>query len=169
MKTIVLPGFSEHNKDWAIEMSKRMNLEHQVIVHEWLHWTRQAQKFSLNYELRKIEQEIGKEKINIVAKSVGVYVALNLIPKISSQINKVILCGIASAANEDRKNLIETLVSKVPYERILCVQNIHDKYVSFKDAEKFYHLAEPKLKVVSKPRSDHEYPYPEDFREFLLS
>jgi predicted alpha/beta hydrolase family esterase len=167
MNTIILPGYSVHNRDWAEEMKSLMGLDHEVIVHCWKHWM--SGSFSLKRELEKIKEEIGDEKINIIAKSVGVFVALNLIPKISSQVNKIILCGIASVANEDRKALVESMLSMVSVENILCIQNENDKFVKFSDAEKFYHSVEPKLKVVSKPRSDHNYPYPEDIKEFLSS
>jgi predicted alpha/beta hydrolase family esterase len=165
MKTIILPGYSKHNCDWAEEMVLDMDLVHEVVVHNWKHW--EKGNFSLKQELERILEEVGDGKINIIAKSVGVYVALNLIPKILHKVNKVILCGIASAVGEDRKGLLKTFVSSIPVENILCIQNEKDKYVTFADAEKFYHSVEPKIKVISKPRSDHDYPYPGDFKKFL--
>lgn len=165
MLTIILPGYSEHNRNWAEEVAYQMNLGHKVIVHNWKHWV--SGSFSLKREIESIIEEIGSERINIIAKSVGVYVALKLIPKIAPQIKKVILCGIASVANEDRKELIDTVLSKIPIKNILCIQNESDKYVTFKEALNFYHSIEPKLNVISKPRNDHSYPYPTDFKIFL--
>ncbi|KKQ98725.1 MAG: hypothetical protein UT24_C0001G0006 [Candidatus Woesebacteria bacterium GW2011_GWB1_39_12] len=181
MKTIILPGYSLHNKEWAEEVAEDLTAKGlQTTVHYWRHWRDESLSLSLRFELEKITEEIGKEKINphnqkvgvgvnIIAKSVGVYVALNLIPNIASQINKVFFCGIASVGGEDRKGLVKTVLSKIPIENILCIQNESDKFVTFDEAEKFYHSVDPKIKVVSKPRSDHNYPYPEDFRKFLLS
>lgn len=165
MKTIILPGYSKHNRDWAEKMALDMDLAHEVVVHNWKHWY--GVSFSLKQEIERILKGIRDGKINIIAKSVGVFVALNLIPKISHQVNKVILCGIASVAGEDRKELVNTLLSKIPLENILCIQNENDKYVTFAEAEKFYHSVDPKIKVISKPRSDHDYPYPGDFKKFL--
>ena len=184
MKTIILPGYSEHNRVWAEEIAEKLTANGlQTTVHYWRHWPSTSPSatssgssdsgsssgsFSLKYEIKKILEEVGKEeKINIIAKSVGVYVALNLIPRITSQVKKVILCGIASVAGEDRKGLVKTVLSKIPTENILCIQNENDKFVPFVEAEKFYHSVEPKLKVISKPRSDHHYPYLEDFQNFL--
>lgn len=180
IKTIILPGYSEHNREWAEGIAKELSANGlQTTVHNWLHWKstqvelnitsgEQAKAgMSLREEIERIEIEIEEETVNIIAKSVGVYVALNLIPKIHKQINKVILCGIASVASDDRRDLVTTLTVKIPVANILCIQNEHDKYVSFADAEKFYHSIEPGLKVVSKPRSDHDYPYPKDFENFL--
>ena len=165
MKTIILPGYSPHNKDWAEDIKAQMDLEHEVIVHNWKHWT--SGSFLLKYELEGIIKEVGSEKVNILAKSVGVHVAMNLILKIPSQVNKVIFCGIASIEGDERRSLLQAVLSKIQPDHILCIQNEKDKFVVFEDAEAFYHSVEPRLKVISKPRSDHEYPYPEDFRKFL--
>src|SRR3989344_5208134 len=167
MKTVILPGFSEHNREWAEEIAGKLKDEGlPTIAHAWRHWTEEV-SFSVKREIEGIVQEIGKEEVNIIAKSVGVMVALELIPRISSQVNKVILCGIASVVNEDRQDLLKVVLSKIPIENILCIQNENDKYVPIPEAEKFYHSVDPNLKVISKPRSDHDYPYPIDFEKFL--
>jgi len=169
MKTVILPGYSKnHNEVWAEEIKNNMRLGHEILVHKWRHWT-EDKSFSLKFELDKIKDEIGDEKVNILAKSVGVLVALKLIPKIFSQVKRVILCGIASVDSEDRKDLLKAVLAKVNVKDILCIQNKKDEFVPFSQAEKFYHLVEPRLKVISKPRSDHYYPYPEDFERFFLS
>lgn len=165
MKTIILPGYSPHNKEWAEEMRNQMDLGHKAIVHNWKHWT--SGSFSLKRELGKIKEEIGDEKVNILAKSVGVFVAMNLVLEIASRVGKVILCGIASVSGDDKKDLLRNVLSKVPVDNILCIQNENDRFVKYSDAEKFYHSVEPKLIVVSKPRSDHNYPYPSDFQKFF--
>jgi predicted alpha/beta hydrolase family esterase len=164
MLTIILAGYSAKNKDWAEEMVQKMNLK-DVKVHEWRHWS--GGSFNINYELGEIKKKIKEDRVNIIAKSVGVFVALSLIPDISSQINKVILCGIASVAKEDRKNLLENVVKSIPVDNILCIQNENDKFVKYKDAKAFYHSVDKSIKVISKPRSDHSYPYPGEFKKFL--
>lgn len=186
MKTIILPGYSEHNRIWAEKVAERLNAKSlPSMVHAWRHWKNpklvndskylvnklveiKGFSFSIKNEIERIIKEIGNENdIGIIAKSVGVMVALTLIPKISGKVSKVILCGIASVFDENRKELLKDVLKTVPVESILCIQNEKDKFVPFPDAEKFYHSVEPKLKVISKPRSDHEYPYFEDFLDFL--
>jgi len=168
MLTIVLPGYSLHNKEWAYEVKKNLEPDCKVLVHEWRHWEKPSLSLSLRYEVDRIKTEIKTEKVNIIAKSVGVAVAMELIPKISSQIERVILCGIASVDGKERKASLKNTLMVLPVERILCIQNEYDKFVIYKDAGKFYHSVEPKIKVISKPRSDHNYPYFEDFKKFLL-
>lgn len=181
MKTLILPGYSEHNREWAEDIAKTLSVNNlPTIVHNWLHW-RSTQidlnitsgkvaklGMSLRKELVRIREEIGNDKVNIIAKSVGVYVCLNLVPKISRQVNKVILCGIANVASDDKRDLVNTLTSRISLEKILCIQNENDKYVPYAAAEKFYHSVNLGLKVISKPRSDHAYPYAEEFEKFLV-
>jgi predicted alpha/beta hydrolase family esterase len=166
VKTIILPGYSSHNKDWVYKISSKLNLGHKVHVIEWDHWESRV-NFSLKKEIEKIRKIIGEQEVNIIAKSVGVAVALELVPSIAKQVNKLILCGIASVVKEDRRLLLTNIISTVPVEKILCIQNENDKYVPFKEAEAFYHSVNKNIKVVSKQRNDHEYPYPEDFQNFL--
>ena len=191
MKTIILPGYSEHNLEWADGVAKELSINGlQTTVHHWLHWPTAQRasglwrkdtqeelnitsgsmakaRMSLKTELERIRQEIDSEKINIIAKSVGVYVALKLVPRINDQINKIVLCGIASVASNDRADLVKILTTTVSVDNILCIQNENDVFVTFAQAEMFYHSVIPKLKVISKPRSDHNYPYPDDFIKFL--
>lgn len=168
MKTIILPGYSEHNREWAQEIKKQIDVGNNLMIHEWRHWKEKSLSLRLGFEIKKIMREIGSEEINIIAKSVGVSVALNLIPKIPLKVNKVILCGIASIKGENKKKLMKKAVEIVGVKNILCIQNQNDKYVPYQKAKEFYLSAEPRLKVISKPRSDHEYPYFEDFQNFLF-
>ena len=81
--------------------------------------------------------------------------------------NKLILCGIPVddfLAGDDK--LYEALKS-LPAEKILVIQNENDNHGSFMKVEALIHQINPQIKVISMPRDDHDYPYPEDFREFL--
>lgn len=172
MKTIILPGYSEHNREWAYEIKKEMGLD-EVVVHEWGHWVQGS--FSLEKELERVIEEISKireirdGKINIIAKSVGTSVAMYLLQEVSKQINKLVLCGIPiNGFSEERKELFRTSLPRFNAEKMIVFQNSKDNLGSFAKVERFVHSIDPKIKVVEKPRSDHHYPYPEDFREFLL-
>ena len=166
---LILPGYSLHNKDWAVEVKKylKTKIKEEILIHEWRHYKDPDISFSVRYEIETIKKEIGDKSINLIAKSVGVAVAMELIPQIRSQINKVILCGIASVS-DDRKQAFNKVLTELPLDRLLCIQNRKDKFVVFTDAKRFYHSVSPKVKVISKPRSDHEYPYFEDFEKFVI-
>ena len=167
MITLILPGFSPHNRQWADDVAKHLRAKNKdALPHYWEHWST-GKNYSLVKEIAAILEEIDNKKINIIAKSVGVMTALFLILKIPERTGKVILCGIASVAKEERKDLLREALGHVSVKNILCIQNEKDKFVPFADAETFYHSVDPKLKVISKPRSDHHYPFFEDFLEFL--
>jgi len=167
MKTIVLPGYSERNKEWADEVADFLGGKGiDCYTHYWSHW-KNGGSLATKKEIKKILKILEDGNVNIIAKSAGVMVAMNLVPEIEGRVNKIIFCGIASVAKEERKDLLRGVLDAVPVENILCIQNENDKYVTYSEALKFYNSVEPGLKVISKPRSDHNYPFFEDFLEFL--
>jgi len=164
MKTLILPGFSPKNKNWADSVQKQII---QSATLEWAHWqTDKAETNWLENEARKIVGEI-KEPTNFIAKSMGTAVAMKVLEWKEDFIHKIILCGIPMYdLQEGDKSLYEPL-KKFPAEKIICFQNDLDNHGSYDEVEKFLHILNPKLKIVSKPRDDHEYPYFEDFIDFL--
>lgn len=164
MKTIILPGFSIHNKDWAEEVAK--NLSKETFVHNWLHWENGKSSLSLNEELKNIIKEIGNDEVNIIAKSVGTMVCMNLLKVIPDKIEKIILCGIPSVSNE-RKKLFTSSLSGFNPNNIIVFQNTKDPLGNFSDVKKFISKVNSKIDVIEKPGSDHNYPYFKDFKEFL--
>lgn len=168
MKTIILPGFSLSNREWAYELKKELDLDHEVIVHEWKHWETSTKSASLKFEIESLLKKAEKKKLNIIAKSFGTRVTMHLALKIPEKIGKVILCGIPTKfTNESTKKLYSDGLKKVNAENVICFQNTKDPFANYRIIKKFVGSINPKIKVVEKPRSDHHYPYPEDFQKFL--
>jgi len=168
MKTIILPGFSPHNKAWADEVARKLNLgkEGKAEVIDWRHW-QNGGGLSVKYEIEKILQIAGSERTNIIAKSVGTYVAAKLAPRIKSQLDKIILCGIPSTS-EKRKEIYVKAFSSFPGKNLVCFQNENDPFAAFDEVKKFMREINPEVKVMRKPGNNHDYPYSEDFEKFLL-
>jgi len=164
-KTIVLSGYSLHNKDWALEIKKSLSFRQSVLVHQWQHW-KLGGALRPKYEIGKILKEIGRDKVNIIAKSVGTMIAMRVLSEIHDQIGKIILCGIPSVS-EERKRLFTASLSDFPVENIICFQNTKDPFAAFVEVKNFMFKVDPEIKVVEKLRSDHNYPYSEDFQKFL--
>jgi predicted alpha/beta hydrolase family esterase len=168
MKTIILPGFSVHNKEWADELANNFKLitNSKVVVHNWLHWNNGKSSLSLKEELNNIIKEVGEEKVNIIAKSVGTMVAMHLLKVIPNKIEKIILCGIPSVSQE-RKKLFTTPLSVFNPKNIVVFQNTKDPFVSYEEVKQFMKKINSKIKVFKKERSDHNYPYFADFNYFF--
>jgi len=168
MLTIILPGYSPKNKDWAEEIKKEMELE-DVVVHEWRHWGEdKSSSLSLRYELKKVQENLGKGRVNIIAKSVGTRVAMHLLSEIPKQINKLILCGIPTKGeNEKTFNLYKSGLERISPDRLIIFQNEKDYFAKYVDIVKFIGKINSKIKIVKMPRSDHHYPYPTEFKMFL--
>lgn len=165
--TLILPGYSIANKEWAKEVARRLESKEQTaLVHYWEHWAKGG-SFRLKSEIDNILAEVGnKELANIIAKSVGTLVAAQVVSRIPEKIGKVILCGIPSVS-EERLKVFQKAFKNFHFENVIVFQNKGDPLCSFADVKKFMALVNPNVKVVSKPRSDHNYPYFEDFQEFF--
>ena len=167
MKTIILPGFSLRNKEWALDIKEKLDLGHEVEVVFWRHW-KKGGPLAINYELKKIKELTGNDKVNVIAKSVGARVIVNLIPLIRDKLEKIVLCGIPfKGFGEETKKKFKEALSSFPADKIICFQNKKDPFGSCRLIEEFIHSINPKISVVEKPGSDHHYPYPEDFQDFL--
>lgn len=165
MKTIILPGYSQHNREWAYEIKNKMDLP-DVVVHEWKHWTKGS--FNVDYEVSEILKKVDDKKFNVIAKSVGTSVVMYLLQKLPDSINKIILCGIPiNGFTEQRKDLFRIFLPQFDARNLMAFQNLKDNLGSFEKVRKFLHSIDPKIKVVEKPRSDHHYPYPKEFADIL--
>lgn len=167
MITLILPGYSLRNKEWAEGLAKSMEMGQKVLVHNWRHWEKSSSSsLSLKYEVEKITGEIGNETVNIVAKSVGTMIAMQVLAKLPGKINKIILCGIPSVS-EERLELFKKALADFPVAFVICFQNTSDPLASYKEVKRFIEKVNPKIAVVETPRSDHSYPYPDAFAKFL--
>jgi len=169
MKTIILPGFSSHNKDWAYETKTRLDVESEIRVHEWIHWdTGDKRDFLVKPEAQRISKDINEET-NIIAKSVGTLVCMFLLAGARKRINKIILCGVPTLdLSPEDKSRYEVL-SHMDGNHVICFQNDNDPHGKYSEVLKFIHGYNPDIPVKEKDGSDHEYPYFSEFGEFMSS
>lgn len=165
---IFLPGFSNYNKKWAEETKKEIENEIDLTIHEWPHWqTGEAKEGWIDNEADKIVKEVGGEKVNVLAKSVGTLVAVKILNKKLDLINKIVLCGIPlkSLKESDKENY--DVLGKISAEKILVIQNENDMLGGFEEVNKMIKKINSNILVISKPKDDHDYPYADDFKNFL--
>lgn len=168
MKTIILPGFSPHNKEWAYDVKNKSGFKGKVLVHEWLHWKNGLSSLSLKKEIETISKEIGDESVNFISKSVGTRVTVNLLPLFRKNIKKIIFCGIPLRGFGDKtRKLFKEELGSFPSQKLIVFQNEKDPFGRYEIVKKFVEGINKKIKVVKKKRSDHNYPYFEDFGKFL--
>lgn len=168
METIVLPGFSLKNKVWAEEVQTTLNSKFPTTVVNWAHWeTGNAESGWIEMEAEKIVSLIQRKHVILIAKSIGTAVAMEVLKLKPDSVDKVILCGVPVRDFEKGDEIFYELLRTFPEGKILCIQNSDDPHGSYTEAEKFLHSINSRLTVVSKPRSDHEYPYTDDFINFL--
>jgi predicted alpha/beta hydrolase family esterase len=167
MRTLIFPGFSLRNKEWAYNVRNKLDLDHEIIVLEWRHWKTGSTSFAIKHELEKAITLAGDEKFNIIAKSVGTRLAARIIEEIPKRINKVILCGIPTKGKSDAAKKNYSPLSDFNERNIIVYQNQKDPFASYKDIKIFLGSINKKIKIIKKPRKDHHYPYTKSFNKFL--
>ncbi|HEX6976861.1 MAG TPA: alpha/beta family hydrolase [Patescibacteria group bacterium] len=172
MKTMILPGFSIKNKDWAYETKKALEPEIPAEVVEWDHWTTNNTSFAdwgewMKVEVSRVAKKMEGEKLNILAKSIGTAVAMNILKTNPNTVNKLVLCGIPlrDLGEEEKKSY--QILKTFPDNNFICIQNEQDNHGSFEEIREFLHSINPNLKVISKPADTHDYPYSEEFTNAL--
>lgn len=168
MITFILPGYSAKNKDWALDIADELEVDHEIRPVLWEHWMDSEKRFIPQKKADDLMDVLKADHANIIAKSVGTLVAAAVVKKIPAQIEKVILCGIPSVSPQ-RLKIFQESFKNFPAERIIVIQNSRDPLGPYDKVKEFMAKVYPKIKVIEKPRSDHHYPYPEDFNKFLKS
>ncbi|HUF38028.1 MAG TPA: alpha/beta fold hydrolase [Anaerolineales bacterium] len=162
MRTILLPGYSPRNREWAEELAAEIP---GAEMHPWPHWETGG-TLDAAAELAAIKKRIGADTVNLLAKSVGCRIAARILRSAPEQIHKLVLCGLPSTQVEARADFSAAL-ARLPAERVLVVQNRLDPYATFKEVQAMIQGILPGVRLVEGDRDDHHYPYPEVFRGFL--
>jgi pimeloyl-ACP methyl ester carboxylesterase len=165
MITFVFPGYSLKNKSWLEETAMSLEGDETIRPLFWEHWTDPDYKFDPEEKANLVAKHTKGDKINIIAKSIGSLVAAHVIKQIPYQINKVIICGIPmnDLIPKDAEIIKKALMSVNP-NRLICFQNTYDPHGSYLQVKSFL----PKnIKVIPKNRSDHDYPFYDEFNKFL--
>jgi len=166
-KTLILPGFSLKNKDWAESIQKELSGNFDCEVVYWPHWeTGEKEEDWIGKEAQKIVEN-NSEPIDIIAKSIGTAVTAFVIKKKPELIKKLILCGIPLNDLDPGEETVYDSLKVLNTNNILCIQNEKDPHGNFEQVKKVVHTINPEIEIVSKARNDHEYPYSEDFIQFL--
>ncbi len=169
MVTVIIPGFSAKNKEWADEAAKSLNTGGTIRPLYWDHWTDPNAKFSAAEKARLVTDLAENEQINIVAKSIGTLVASYAILKNPVKIRKVIFCGIPfNDISEEDKEVIKEAMKMIPSVSIICFQNEEDPHGGFDQLKMLLSGFGSSIEAISEPAENHEYPYYQEFRSFLL-
>jgi pimeloyl-ACP methyl ester carboxylesterase len=169
MVTVVLPGYSLQNKSWLEETARTINVEGEIRAIYWDHWEDPVKKFNAKEKARLINDVAGIRSVDIIAKSIGTLVAAYMIQKSPVKIHKVILCGIPlNDLSEPEKEVIKFALRSISPGQVICFQNDEDPHGGSGMLKSFLSDAGSPVELISKSGDDHEYPYTDEFKKFLL-
>lgn len=158
MQTLILPGFSQKNKVWVDEVANSLKIDGLIRPFYWMHWTDEQQKFNPQEKADLIAKHIRGDRVNIIAKSVGTLVASLVYQQVSTQIDKMIFCGIPIL--DLKPNEIDIVKSVASDNKVVTFQNINDPHGSFESVKDFGNIR-------MMYRDDHEYPFFSEFQNYL--
>lgn len=168
-RLFVLPGFSDKNKEWADDTGSVFEGTFETTVIYWPHWESGTKDPDwIAKEVEKLKALIGDRPVNLIAKSIGTYVAMKVLQENPNAFNKIVLCGIPIESFEPGDEDAYYALSKVPASKVLIIQNERDPLGGAKEVESIMFSINPDV-IVSSPDADtHDYPYFEDFKKFLV-
>lgn len=160
MQTLILPGFSDKNKDWVNEVANNLDINGIIRPFHWAHWTDEGKKFDAQEKAELIVKHAKGDNLNIIAKSLGTLVACKLYLLIPDQIERMVLCGIPVKDLKYDEILTIKNTLKSNEEDFICFQNSKDPHGSYEKVKDFG-------KVRYFESNTHEYPYFSEFQDFL--
>lgn len=164
----VLPGFSPKNEEWASSVQKKLSSLEPVTVVRWSHWdSGKTEAGWIEKEADKIVRVIGANQIKIIAKSVGTLVAMEVLRSKPTGVRKLVLCGIPVEDFQEGDNERFEVLKSFDPEKVIIFQNAEDPHGKTEQVRTLMDKVDLPIKIYSKPRNDHEYPYTGDFIEFL--
>ncbi len=129
--------------------------------------------FTTEYEIRTIVtqlEQLKANKINILAKSIGTFVLGSVVkqsPKLSDNINKIILCGVPLNDLEVGEWNVYKSFHEFDKSRITCFQNSEDPHANFAQVSQFFKDNDIEIPLIKKLADNHDYCYSSDFKAFL--
>ena len=169
MQTLIIGGGSFKNKAWVDELKTQLEPEIATWPFYFQVWETGEGVNGLDFplELDKALKMVGDQKFNLLCKSVGSMLGMLILEKIPDQVEKIIVCGfpLYDFPAEDFEKYI--VLNKFPTGNILCFQNNADPHGSFAEAKSFIEKVNPDIKIVEKVAETHDYPYFQDFKDFL--
>jgi len=112
-------------------------------------------------DLELIKSEIAENQIDIViAKSIGTFVASNLIWTKTIDPSKIIFLGVPlNDLDMEDKELIKLVIQRIK-EKLTLIHNTNDPHGSLEDLHTFLGNTEPQ--IITKEANDHGYDYTEE-------
>lgn len=167
-KLIVLPGYSKSNLTWAEKMKKDLDQEYETYIVHWKHWEDEKAEH-LEEEPGKLKEMIGDEKVLVLAKSIGTWIAVKTLAKVNDKIAALVMCGIPFADIPDKEKSDYQVLANFSADKVICIQNMDDPHGTFIQARGFLRGINPQIKVLEKLATTHDYFYAADFLDFFRS
>lgn len=167
MQIIFLPGFSLYNRDEMNAVSDYLNSKGLKVQRvEWNHWADDTIAWDTDAEVEKVKEvisKIGEDSFILMGKSIGTFVAVNVLKSINkSQLKEIVLMGLPlNDLSDEERALYKEVLFSAQDVGITVLQNESDSHGSAADVTKLLDGVNLQL-IIKEGVTDHKYNYPED-------
>ncbi|MFW6214497.1 MAG: hypothetical protein ACOC45_00995 [Alkalispirochaetaceae bacterium] len=172
MRVLILPAFlSEDRSELEVLCRTVEAAGFSCDPHRWAHWENPGVGWSNRREIELLEERIrsyGGDPFAIVAKSVGTYVACQLMvghPELLEQVHHLLLLGIPLKDTHHVEVGVYPAALTRYRGRITVIQNSDDPLARATQIDSL--LTGSKARLIVKERSEHAYPYHQEVAELL--
>lgn len=126
MKVLILGGNSPRHYDWIRELGGYLETQgHQVMLHDYRHWTTGASAANINDELvRLTDLDVGQDDYVVISKSIGTVITALGVARGILRPSRCVLLGIPYQGIAGTTPDFEQSLKQLP--RTTIIQNEHD-------------------------------------------
>jgi predicted alpha/beta hydrolase family esterase len=166
MTTIIVPGFSVKNHEWAQNLAQ--NLTEEIKVLNYPHWeSGNNTDFSVSKMADELVAMVGQDPVNIVAKSVGNLISATALPRIKDLVNRLVILGIPISDLHPEDPPTYKNLDVLGSEKVSVFQNDQDPHGTFDQAVGMFKNIGLGIEITKMPAADHEYLYPEEVKKVV--
>lgn len=166
MKLVIAPGNSARHKEWAEKLRDYfLDTYDEVYVHYYRHWERNEPEADVEYEITALQEKVGDESVDVIAKSIGTVILSFAIHQGAIKPHISLLLGVPFKILSERNYDLPNLLSN--YNTISVVQNSSDPMGSFADVREYFSdLAH--IKVYEHEGDTHDYLDFQQMKDILI-
>ena len=156
--------------DESHRISRSLKSLGKVMEHHWRHWDVPHLRFDIDKELDAIEHRLTPlDDIYIVAKSIGTFVAMHLLPEFGDQVAAVLLMGIPIYDLEEGElEMYEKTLGKSSCKKYILM-NEDDPHGTADEVKQLLRNVKLDKFIVQSGIDNHRYDYPEDILDLVES
>ena len=158
MKILILGGNSPRHYDWIRELGGYLEVQgHEVILHDYQHWTTGASAANIDAELMQLADRMAdQDDYAVISKSIGTVITALGVARGILRPSRCVLLGVPYNGIAGATRDFDTSLKHLP--QTVVIQNEHDPLgASDLVASRLEAVHNDAITLVSTPGDTHDY------------